>query len=394
MKNKWIKFLLPIVVLGLSAGGYMAINATAKVEEDKEKVDTRPTVKIEKMVAEDHQVVITSYGEIKPLESTKLATQVSGEVIQWNPKFIVGGFIKRGEILFTIESDNYQANVLESEAAVASAQAILIQEKANAHVAREEANRIPNSMPSDLYLRKPQLLSANAALKSAEARLKRAQRDLAKCNVKAPYDALVISKNIGLGQFVNLGSQVAILNNVEMAEVTVPVPGFDSTFLPQILAGLSASVIQKGVNSFTRDGVISRDLGVVDSETRMSNIVIRITDPYGLNSDVPPLKFGSYVEVNFDGKILKNIYRLSQELVHNNTVWLVNEKNELESRQVTVHKEVGEYFLVSEGLNEQDQLVVTLPEYPKKGQEVKIATAKPDLESDDINNRATELTSL
>jgi RND family efflux transporter MFP subunit len=394
MKKKWIKFLLPVVVFGVFVAGFMVINATAKVEDEKEKVDTRPTVKVQTMVPEDHQVVITSYGEIKPLESTLLATQVSGEVTQWNPKFIVGGFVKRGEILFNIEPDNYEATVLESEAAVASAQAILIQEKANAHVAREEANRIPNSKPSDLYLRKPQLLSANAALKSAEARLKRARRDLAKCAVRAPYDALIIAKNIGLGQFVNIGSQVAILNNIETAEVTVPVAGFDSAFLPESVSGLAANVIQKGVNTFSRTGVISRDLGVVDSETRMSNIVIRITDPYGLNSDLPPLKFGSYVEVNFDGKTLKNIYRLSQELVHNNTVWIVNEKNQLESRKVTVNKEVGEFFLVSKGLHGQEKLVVTLPEYPKVGQEVKIETANTELESDDKTKVATALTSL
>jgi RND family efflux transporter MFP subunit len=394
MKNKWIKFLLPIVVLGVFVIGFMVINATAEIEAEKDKVDTRPTVKIQTMIAEDHQIVITSYGEIKPLEITELATQVSGEVIHWNPKFIAGGFVKRGEILFSIEPDNYQASVLEGEAAVARAQAALIQEKANAHVAREEASRIQNSKPSDLYLRKPQLLSANAELKSAEALLKRAERDLANCDVRAPYDALIISRNIGLGQFVNVGSPVAILNNIETAEVTVPVAGFDSTFLPERVSGLAANVIQKGVNSFSRAGVISRDLGIVDSETRMSNIVVRITDPYGLNSDVPPLKFGSYVEVNFDGQTLKNIYRLSQELVHNSTVWIVNENNKLESRKVSVNKAVGEFFLVSEGLYGQEQLVVTLPEYPKEGQEVKIAATKPEAESDDKNNTANALTSL
>ncbi len=394
MRNKWIRLLLPIAVIGFFVAGFIAINATAKVEDEKEKVDTRPTVKIQTMVAEEHQVIIKSYGEVKPLESTLLATQVSGEVTHWNPKFIVGGFVKRGEVLFNIDPVNYHASVLESEAAVANAQSLLIQEKANAHVAREEANRIPNSKPSDLYLRKPQLLSANAALKSAQARLKRAQRDLAKCAVKAPFDALIISKNIGLGQFVNVGSQVAILNNIETAEVTVPVPGFDSAFLPKILTGLAANVIQKGLNSFSRAGVISRDLGVVDSGTRMSNLVVRITDPYGINSDLPPLKFGSYVEVNFDGRTLKNIYRLPQELVHNDTVWVVNDNNQLESRKITVNKEVGEYFLVSDGLHDHDQLVVTLPEYPKEGQEVKIATTKSELEADDKHNAATSLTSL
>lgn len=382
MTIKWKRALLPIIVLALSIGVFTAINSNAQVQEEKKAVDTRPTVSVETLIASDHQVVITSYGEIKPLESTQLATQVSGEVIHWNPDFIPGGFVKRGDILFSIERDNYEAQVLTNEAALISAQSALIQEQASAHVAKEEANRSPNVKHSDLYLRKPQLLSAQAAVKSAQASLKIARRDLAKCDVKAPYDALVISKNIGLGQFVSVGSPVAILNNIESAEVTVPVAGFDSRFLPAKVAGLSASVSvsvsvsQKGINTITRKGEISRDLGVVDSNTRMSNLVIRVNDPYGLNSDVTPLKFGSYVEVNFYAKTLKNVYRLHQELVNNRIVWVVNENNELEARKVEIIKEEGEFFLISEGLKDQDQLVLTLPEYPQKGQVVKISGAQ------------------
>ncbi len=373
MNQTWIKSLLPVAVLAVAVGSFFAINALAKDKEEKVDVDTRPTVTIENMTASDHQIVITSYGEVTPFESTQLSAQVSGEVINWHPDFIAGGLVHRGDILFTIEKDNYEAAVLQAEAQLSSAEAALIEETAKANVAKDEAKRYPQKNFTDLYLRKPQVLSARAAVKSALAGLKRARRDLAKCDVKAPFDALVVSKEIGVGQFVNMGAPVAKLNNIESAEILIPIAGFDSAFLPANIAGVKAKVHHKGINNFTREAKISRDLGVVDKSTRMSNLVVRITDPYGLTSDKPKLKFGSYVEVSFKGQTLQQVYKLPQELVNNRTVWVVNDKEELEAKQVQVIREEGEFFLISQGLTNQDQLVLTLPEYPQKGMQVVIA---------------------
>lgn len=356
----------------------------------KEVIDTRPTVQVEPLAANNHQVIINSYGEIKPLENTQLSAQVSGEVLSWHPNFVAGGIVARGETLFTIEKDNYEAAVLVAEAELARAQAGLIEEQAQAQVAEDEAKRFPSKARTDLFLRKPQVLSAQASVKSAQAAIKRAQRDLANCDVTAPYDALVISRNVGVGQYVTMGSQVAELNNIETAEVIIPIAGFDSIFLPERVKGITATVIQKGLNSFTREGVVDRDLGIVDNATRMSSLVVRIEDPYGLKNKQPAIKFGSYVQINFAGAMLNNIYRLPQELVNNQTVWIVNEDQQLEPRKVTVIREEGEYFYISDGLQADDKLVITLPEYPQKGMAVKIAGNQDTKKIDALESASTE----
>ncbi|MGO3421825.1 MAG: efflux RND transporter periplasmic adaptor subunit [Pseudoalteromonas distincta] len=389
MQTNSLRWVFPFVALIVGVVGFMGINAIAQEPEKKEVIDTRPTVQVEPVAANDHQVIINSYGEVKPLENTLLSAQVSGEVLSWHPNFVAGGIVARGETLFTIEKDNYEAAVLVAEAELARAQAGLIEEQAQAQVAEDEAKRFPSKARTDLFLRKPQVLSAQASVKSAQAALKRAQRDLDNCDVTAPYDALVISRNIGVGQFVTMGSQVAELNNIETAEVIIPIAGFDSVFLPERIKGITATVIQKGLNSFTREGVIDRDLGIVDSATRMSSLVVRIEDPYGLKTKQPSIKFGSYVQVNFAGATLNNIYRLPQALVNNQTVWVVNKSQELEPRKVTVIREEGEYFYISSGLNADDQLVTTLPEYPQKGMQVKIAgVATP--ESSELSTSNTQ----
>lgn len=390
MQTNSLRWVFPFVALAIGVVGFKAINALANEQEKKALVDTRPTVQVEPVSANDHQVVINSYGEVKPLENTQLSAQVSGEVLSWHPSFVAGGVVARGETLFSIEKDNYEAAVLVAEAELARAQAGLIEEQAQAKVAEDEAKRFPSKARTDLFLRKPQVLSAQANVKSAQAALKRAQRDLENCDVKAPYDALIESRNVGVGQYVTMGSQVAELNNIETAEVIIPIAGFDSVFLPERIKGITATVIQKGLNSFTREGVIDRDLGIVDNATRMSSLVVRIEDPYGLKNKQPAIKFGSYVQVNFAGTTLNNIYRLPQALVNNQTVWVVGENQTLEPRKVTVIREEGEYFYISSGLKADDKLVVTLPEYPQKGMEVKIAGAQPAPESSDVSTSNTQ----
>ena len=373
MSSKWLKYALPVAVLVVGVGGMSAIQGMGNHQEEKEEVDVRPTVSIESLQPQFHQVQITGHGEVRPVESTMLSAQVSGEVIKWHPNFVAGGLVKRGEVLFEIEKDSYQVALLQAQSTLANAKAALIEEQGRGDVAKREAKTLPDSKVTDLYLRKPQLLSAQAAVKLAEASVKLAQRDLANCTVIAPYDALVVSRDLGTGQFVSTGMNIGQIYNIETAEITFPIAGFDHSFLPESIRGTKAEISTQGTFAYSRPGVIVRDTGVVDKNTRMSHLVVQIDDPYSLKHNLPKVLFGSYVQISFDGQGLNGIYRLPQELVSNNSVWVLNEENKLESKQVGVLREEGKYFLINNGLTQNDKLVTTVPEYPQIGMEVKVA---------------------
>nr|WP_136251989.1 efflux RND transporter periplasmic adaptor subunit [Ningiella ruwaisensis] len=372
MNNKLIQFLAFIAVIIIGVAVMIGIEATAQNSEQKEAVDTRPIVSVEALVPINHDVLISSFGEVKPLETTTLAAQVNGEVLNWNPQFVEGGVVKRGEVLFTIEPEAYEAAVLQAEAQVSLAQATLTEELARQQVAKREARNIGENSVSDLYLRKPQVLSAQAQLKSAEAALRIAKRNLAKTQVTAPYDALVMARSIGSGQYVSAGMKVAELSNIESAEIIIPVAGFDRPFLQDDMAGIEAVVTTKDRAPITRSGLVNRDLGVLDESTRMLHLVVRIEDPYSLESDAPALKFGSYVEVNVKGKQLQNVFKVPQSLVNNRKIWLLDEDDKLQSHPVEVIREEGSYFFISDGVSADDRLVRGLPEYPQNGMQVRV----------------------
>lgn len=367
---KWIKVLAPVAVLAIGGALAFGVVATAPQGAESEPVDTRPVVTVSTLSPIDYTVTITSYGEVAPLESTRLAAQIAGEITHWNPAFVSGGLVRRGEVLYSIEKDAYEAALLLAQSNLSSARAQLIQEQAQARVAEREAQSLPSASVSDLYLRKPQMLSAQAAVKSAEAQLKIAQRDLDNCDVKAPYDALVVSRDIGTGDYVTPGTLTATLNNVENAEVTFPVAGFDQPFLPADLVSSHARVsLPNQQQSFAAR--IHRDSGMIDSATRMTHLVLRIDDPYGLRSGQPKVKFGTYVNVSFEGKILEDVYRIEQELVTNSTLWLLDDEDKLYSRKVKVLREEGGDFYLRGDFADR-KIVNTLPEYPQDGMAVKV----------------------
>lgn len=380
---KGLRWILPLVVLGLGYLGYTAIAATESETQVDNPAPPPPIVDTQFITPTQHQVVITGHGELMPLETTQISAQVSGEVMDWHPNFVAGGIVKRGDVLFSIEADNYQAAVLSAEADLASAQAALIEEQAQAAVAKRQAKSLPPTQVTDLYLRKPQLLTAKARVKSAQAALKRAQRDLDNCQVTAPYDALVVSRDIGVGQYISAGTTVGTINNVEVAEVHVPVAGFDSAFLPEQLEGIQASLTRNGTSPIHREGTVVRDLGIVEQSTRMMHVVVRLDDPYGISSPKPTLPFGSYVEVAFNGTTLDAVFKLPQALANNRQVWVVDGKGQLSSRALNIVRAEGQYLYADQGLSANDQIVTTPPEFPEAGMTVRVASQVAQENDDD-----------
>lgn len=381
MKSILLKIGSIVAIIALFVVIISGINASAEQIEEKKEVDNRPLINTTSLFTDSHNVEITAFGEVTPLEKTILAAQVSGEIIHWNKNFVAGGIVKRGDVLFTIEPDKYEADVLQAEAQVSLAQATLEEELARQKVAQREARSLGKDSVSDLYLRKPQVLSARAQVKSAEAALRIANRNLSKTQVVAPYDALIISRDIGSGQYVSAGMKVAELNNIETAEITVPIAGFDRPFLSSDVTGIKATVITKDRVPAIYRGYVDRDLGVVDQNTRMLNLVVRVDDPYQIknNASDAKLKFGSYVEVSFAGKSLENVYKVPQSLVNNKMLWLVNDNDELQSHRVEVIREEGSFFYVTAKLNQDARMAMNLPEYPQNGMQVRVQNEQSDL---------------
>jgi RND family efflux transporter MFP subunit len=365
--NQMKRILLPLMIL--TGGVILTIAILSSSDEHQEKigqVQTRPLVAIEIAEAITHQVVLNAWGELKPREITKLSLQVSGRVNHLHPNFVEGGIIKKGEVIFAIENDDYLTQIIESEANLASAQSKLAQEIAEANVAKTQWRNI-KEQATLLSLREPQLLYARATVKSAQANLSQSKRNLERTQFKSPYDALIIKRDVGLGELASQGAILGEVYNIERADIVLPIPQFDFDFLPKQVKGLIAKV---EFDNGQRNAYISRELGIVSDKTRMNHIVTTIEDPYAIHNDADSLKFGQYVKVKVSAKTLNNVILINQDHVDNNTVWLLDENEKLQQQSIIVERTEGKSLYVS-GLQNGDQLVVKLPSYPQIGMKVR-----------------------
>jgi RND family efflux transporter MFP subunit len=372
-KSKLLKIGLPFLIIGLAVvatktmiGGRQGPAKVARIERG---------ALVETMVATKSARLITihSTGTVQPHQEVTIIPQVSGRVISQSPKLISGGFFKKGETLFSIETIDYELARERARASLAKMEYELSAVESRARIARTEWDIMKNgqSPPANsLVLYGPQLKDAHANLASARAALRQAEIELERTTVTAPFNGVIRSENIDAGQYVKAGTGVLVISGTDSAEVVVPVNLNDLHWLeiPGPGRGKATSsaeiLLPTGNRSFIWPGRIARVLAEVDAQGRMARLVVTIQDPYLLKTKgapgQPALAIGSFVEVAFTGRTMTEIFVLPrQALRDHSTVWVMTADNLLKIRKVTTARLERDEVFISEGLEAGEQVILT-----------------------------------
>ena len=392
------QIILPIVILVVGVIAYFGFASLKKPPEEKAAVDNTPIVAIENIVVAPMTLEVSSYGIVKPKYETSLVAQVKGEIVELNDIFVRGGFVKKGQLLARIDPNDYHAALIDAQANMASARAALEKEVAQGKVAEREWKHITDTSPTELSLRKPQLAQELARVKSAQATVLRAQRNLQRTEITAPYDAMIDSRLIGLGSFVSIGSQIGKLLGTAIAEVRLPVADKQLQFL--IAQGNNAKV--KLLGSYAGKSVawmanVVRNEGVIDDKSRMTYLVAEIINPYLLPGrlaeqnatsrtvasnavvgNIVPLRFGSYVKAEILGVAIANASILPRYLVVGNKVALLSDDSKLHYATIDIVRQQGADVVVSSGLLNGDRLIVSALDSPVDGMKLKLIADKKE----------------
>ena len=358
--------------------------------EMAEPVYAPVTVDVAEVVKQNLHIEVQAQGTVVPVQQTTILAEVKGRIIELADEFHVGGFVSGDDVLLRIDPRDYQTNLLHAQAALETAESALVQEKGRGQVALREWEKLPrNSQRSpearDLYLRKPQLEEANARLLAARADLNTARDNLERTIIRAPYDALIKQKHTDLGQFVAAGTALADIFSVETAEVRLPIPQSKLDYLE--LPGLEGYENGSAIDLYTDVGGaikhwparLHRTEGVFDERSRALYTVARIDDPYGLrNPDQLPLRMGTFVNANIEGRELKGVVALPRYILRAGSyVWVVDESMHLRNRQVTSLRTGGEKVYITAGLNEGDLVSLTSLDASFAGAQVKVLSSVP-----------------
>ncbi|GAB5382555.1 MAG: efflux RND transporter periplasmic adaptor subunit [Aliiglaciecola sp.] len=388
MASRATKIILPIAIIGSAIVVMMLLAMSKKPPEKNEAVESAFLVQVEPASVQDINFIVRSQGTVRPKTETRLSAQVSGKVEWVNERFIEGGMFNKGDILVQLEKYDYSTELKLAEAELARAQAALDEEIARGKVAEQEWRSVKGSVAPELGLRKPQLAKEQANLSAAQAQLERAKRNFERTSIRAPYDGLVKSKNVDLGQFVNAGVDLGTLYSTKIAEVRMPLSDNDLAFMELASAGQLPPKVTLSANVAGQQsqwaGVLSRDEGVLDEQRRVIYAVAEISDPYLRETDASgtPLKFGRFVQAEIIGQRGENIVLLPRSVLRlDGTILTVDEQRNLRINKVSVQRADEDFVYISAGLQVGDLVVTSAVPNPYDGMKVRLPGEKGD-ESD------------
>lgn len=373
-----------IVIVGIATCSTL-VN-TAPDASKKEAHDSRPLVKVEEAKLGDHPLTIHAFGTVMPSQQVTLQAEVGGRVIWQSEELIPGGRFAKGERMIKVDPRNYQAALQQQSAQLGRTQMEYELEQGRQQIAQREWRIMGKEEKSDLALRGPQVRTAEANLEAAQSGLKRARLDLTRTTLEAPFDAIVQSEMVDVGQLVAPQAPLATLAGTDRAWVQVSVPtdrlrwigldGFGSSAQPEAVVQY-----ESGGGQHKRRGKVTRLLGDLDPSGRMARLLVELDDPLSMseaNKSVAPVFFGSYVEVQIKGQTLQNGIRVPRRALREGNRLYVAKDGKLEIRKVTPAWRETKHVILQDGIRAGERYVTSRIATAIPGMKIRTVTAKEE----------------
>ena len=374
-KFKTLIICILLVVVALLLARWLV--ATAPEAERKRPPRQALLVETLQTTIQSESVHIEAAGTVIPAQEIELRTPVNGKILWVSDQFIAGGLVKKGETLVQLDTNNYVLAIENANAGLAKAEFDYEMELGRQDIAKREWALLKADDATEqeraLALRIPHLKASKAALASAKAKVRRAELDLGRTTLKAPFNALVRSRYTSVGTQANPQTLLARLAGTDVYHIEASIPMDRLTWLS--FPGSRATI--RSASGFTYEGTVIKLTGSLEIRGRMVRILIAVNDPWGVETPVEkPLLLGEYVEAIIKGNLLDNVTRIPRRaLREDNVVWLDTD-GKLEIKPVEVLFRESDSILVR-GLPAGSFLITTDIAAPVPGQPVNRGERKP-----------------
>jgi multidrug efflux pump subunit AcrA (membrane-fusion protein) len=287
--------------------------------------------------------------------------------------------VKHKNELLKIDPADFDNAVSIRKSELAQAEASLKIEEGRQSLAKKELKLLEGTIEDanrDLVLRKPQIASIKAEVSAAQAAMDRADLDLQRTSIKAPFDAQILDRSVNEGSQVSPGDELARLVGIEVYWVmaSVPIRSLNWIVFPEGEEEKGSKVTLKNTDTWPanaeREGYVSRMIGELNQRTRLARVLITVKDPLALGSkdsedqqaekpDLQPLILGSLIETHITGRPIENVIRLKREYVRDqDTVWVMKDEK-LEIRETEIEFRDATHAYIRSGLEEGEEVVTT-----------------------------------
>jgi RND family efflux transporter MFP subunit len=362
----WLQLAIVVTVVG----GSVLLSAslgpdTAPVRSAKP--ESRFTVTAITPLVSSYRPDLTLTGTVEASTVTNIVPQVSGKVIRVSPSFRPGARISKGELLFAIETSDYELAMQRTLADIEIARSDLIRLEAEATAEKKIwLSSKPESDIPDLIARVPQIAAANARIRAGEAARAAADLSLKRTRVYAPFDARVIDTQLDVGQVVTGTVALGSIYSIENLEIVVPVSSDDLRRIGNPI-GRTAMIASDFAAGQPLAGRVVRQGATLDEFTRLGKIFIR-------TEANDQLMLGEFVNVVVEGDVVDSALGIPESsLTSRDRVWVV-EGDALAGRRVAILGHNEDLLMVA-AFDTADGVVTTPPANAREGQIVKVLEA-------------------
>jgi membrane fusion protein (multidrug efflux system) len=341
-----------------------------------------PSVVVTPVAQSDVSTSLSYIGHVIAIQSVKLVPRVTAFIDQVTVQ--QGSEVKAGQVLFKLQTAQYQAALETAEANLASAQAAL----ANANVTYERAKNLNNSgfsptstLDADIATRQED----QANILSATAAIATAQLNLSYCTITAPIAGKIGNIPMTQGNLVTPSTAaLATINQLDPIRVVFAV----STDSPLLYAthyspgtqgqrgdpNFKVNLDLPNGKPYPQTGTIAFFDNQVDTETGTVNVYADFPNPRGL------LLPGAYVSVLAEPAKPKMALLVPVAAVqtdqNSSFVLVVGADKTVAQQTVTIGDQIGQNYIVKSGLTVGQDVIVDGIQKVKVGAAVSVTTAQ------------------
>ncbi|HEV8587569.1 MAG TPA: efflux RND transporter periplasmic adaptor subunit [Pyrinomonadaceae bacterium] len=403
-------FLICLLLLA-AASFYGCTNKAAQQGFDRPPAP----VTVTEAVMQDVPNYIDAIGKTVAREVVSIQPQVSGRILKIH--FTDGANVRRGDLLFTIDTRPFEANLRQAQANVAKD--LALKRQAEANLARDVAQSKYADIEAKRYLKlveqgvvsreqydqvnsnadsiRATVAADQAAIHSAEESIKvdaaavdSAKVELSYCYIRSPIDGRAGQRLIDVGNVVNPGNSgsnssttgappgnaLLVIERIDpiYADFTLPQDNL-ATVQEQMRAG----TLKTEVRLPDSDAMIAGQLTFLDNavQTTTGTINLRATIPNSAHLFWP----GRFVNIRL---VLSTIHgavlvpaSAPQMSAKGSFVYVVKQDSTAEQRPVTLGQRQGDLIVVEQGVQPGERIVVNGQIGVTPGGKVRIEEPRP-----------------
>lgn len=354
----------------------------------------KPQVSVVTLKPQSVAVTAELAGRTTASLTAEVRPQVSG-LIQ-SRVFKEGSEVKAGDTLYQINPASYQASLDSAKATLQKANAALpsAQAKFDRYEGLVKGSAVSKQEFDDASAA---LAQAKADVASAQASVDTAQINLDYTRITAPIGGRIDKSELTPGALVTASQTVALTTIRTIDPINIDVTASSTALLNW------QQQIKDGKLKFSGENVsvkLKLDNGIAYPQTGklafVESNVSQTTGTFTLRAEFPnpdrTLLPGMYVRATIEEGVAENSFLVPQRGVTRNTkgeatAMLVNAAGKVEQRTLTVGRNVGNNWLVSDGIKDGDRVIVEGTLLVRAGQDVSPVEVTIDENTGEVRKR-------